>query len=1402
MPQTPAQRVSDFKGENRLQPDDLLPDNVSPDAQNCDYSRGTIRKRDGYSKLHPDPVVSGGVFIQNAASARHIHIPHISAYQFSSSWSVEIFATFISLNATIPHLISNYTGSTGFALQVNQSSLGAFLFDSGGTIRVAGYTTIKTGVRYHIIFGKQAGGNVFINVNGTVVTAAGGSGLAAITAPLRIATYDNGAGAPAAVTDCVVIDELRIWSAEQTEAVVSGRRYRELNSTEIASSSLVGYWRFNESKGPICIDESVNMNHGTFMIAGPCSVPGIIPDESGEGAALRFDGVDDTAAAAYSSQWATIMNTGTAWTVEAWVRLDNPNHASAATIFHLGSTASTGAGQQGPVFQLRFATTTNALQVLYATSTTATATITVGYTAVPGVPFHIAIIRAGVTNITVYINGVLYATSTTGLAASTGPTTSTTYGFYLGAQNNAGTYSVWAPVTIDEVRLWKSTRSSQDILNNMMRELPDSTDDGGGNLVAYWRMNTSQLSGSISILDETGLKDSTANALTPMVCSANTLFTPGSFNIRRAQGLVYPSAPDTFQLVAPLVRRISQTTNIATAPAFDREILAITRSTAFSISGSQVTPLMNLDFATADAIYDHCYFNEYLIATSGANTNYKYDGTGIPHRLSLSQPAALAAASNGSGGTMGSGVVQYKVAFRNSRDGTESLGSATASVTSVGSDKINLTSIPTYSAFHGGVDQRVIYRTAPGGSIFYLVGYIYDNATTTATDTSVLFTPGAGGGAAQSYTLTSNALYDANNGDAPVCRYCCTHIDRVFVANSPQYPSAVYWTEANSHYKFTATNILQVTPGDGDEITGLCSAFGGLLIFKRYSIHFLSGYGNTTFDRRQIVSGRGCVAGQTIAQSPYGVYFMATDGVYRIDSGFAINPVSGFSSDPQSFSQQNIFRQLNTKRAKYSTAVYDAIQHQYIVSFDCGLDINAAFPWMWYMPLTDGTGTSAVNSGACAGVATVPNNWVTDSVRGTAIALTGTQIVIGPTVGIATASYFGGIAFGGWFYVTTLSQSQPLWTIADSVLSVDDHALFVNTDGSVSYLALLATGSTATISTSAAIVAINTWYHVFATFQQSTMTIYINGQPIASTRQASTPLGIGSGFYMAGGWPGSSVSGHYLSGRLQYGVGVINTPVTKSDIAYLYRSQLPSNDLLQKRITLAYYEERNAWAYWDKGFDYLSGGATRSNQFVILAGKNGYVNQIKSGYTDGAGQEGSQIKLTGTVTSDGTVTIVDSAASFPVAANGQGALQGCYVTAQASASAPYQTRLIVDNTATTLYLDKTFAPTVAGTYTIAGIDWYWTSRYMDMGDSSNIKRWFWMQVWQKTIADGYTVTFTHRTDQYSTWQSTTFTTAAQLRRFLMQNRGRKLQIKFANAQPQQPIDIEAFQAVDSPHRWV
>ena len=75
--------VKGFAGEDRLHADDVLSDNVSPDAQNCDYQRYTIKKRKGFSRMHGTSIKEGGQHISNSNTNACIVIPHITAYDWS-----------------------------------------------------------------------------------------------------------------------------------------------------------------------------------------------------------------------------------------------------------------------------------------------------------------------------------------------------------------------------------------------------------------------------------------------------------------------------------------------------------------------------------------------------------------------------------------------------------------------------------------------------------------------------------------------------------------------------------------------------------------------------------------------------------------------------------------------------------------------------------------------------------------------------------------------------------------------------------------------------------------------------------------------------------------------------------------------------------------------------------------------------------------------------------------------------------------------------------------------------------------------------------------------------------------------------------------------------------------------
>jgi hypothetical protein len=225
----------------------------------------------------------------------------------------------------------------------------------------------------------------------------------------------------------------------------------------------------------------------------------------------------------------------------------------------------------------------------------------------------------------------------------------------------------------------------------------------------------------------------------------------------------------------------------------------------------------------------------------------------------------------------------------------------------------------------------------------------------------------------------------------------------------------------------------------------------------------------------------------------------------------------------------------------------------------------------------------------------------------------------------------------------------------------------------------------------------------------------------------------------------------------------------------------------------------NAIAKWDVGFDVISRRRDAENDSVLIAARNGYIHELGSGNDDGASVNGVNGTLTGTITGGGTDTIVDSTATFTTTGDG---LSGVGVYGRTSGTAAWQRRTIVSNTATTLYLDSAFTGTAAGTYVVAPIDWYWESRWMDMGDMSIVKRLRFIQFWLDISGASSGIIVKWKSDVESDWQSQTLTTSDDFAKLITNTRGRKIKFRFESVMPNQPVTIEAFQSVFDPKRFV
>lgn len=98
-------------------------------------------------------------------------------------------------------------------------------------------------------------------------------------------------------------------------------------------------------------------------------------------------------------------------------------------------------------------------------------------------------------------------------------------------------------------------------------------------------------------------------------------------------------------------------------------------------------------------------------------------------------------------------------------------------------------------------------------------------------------------------------------------------------------PSTVQFSEQRDPETWPVNNYVELTPGDGDVITGACVWRNYLYVFKRTK--FFVFYGNSidqsgdpVFNYRAVDTGIGLEHPMAVATAPEGIYFVGRDGVY------------------------------------------------------------------------------------------------------------------------------------------------------------------------------------------------------------------------------------------------------------------------------------------------------------------------------------------------------------------------------------------------------------------------------------------------------------------------------------------------------------------------------------------
>jgi hypothetical protein len=127
------------------------------------------------------------------------------------------------------------------------------------------------------------------------------------------------------------------------------------------------------------------------------------------------------------------------------------------------------------------------------------------------------------------------------------------------------------------------------------------------------------------------------------------------------------------------------------------------------------------------------------------------------------------------------------------------------------------------------------------------------------------------------YWIGSGSIADwtATVGSVPNGTMMCYAQNKIFVAGVAANPSRLFWCDIGNPRSWTATNVVDLDPNDGQTITGLASLGPYLFVFKQKKIFVV--YDLATGANRALSTTVGCVAPRSIAESAEGLFFLSAD---------------------------------------------------------------------------------------------------------------------------------------------------------------------------------------------------------------------------------------------------------------------------------------------------------------------------------------------------------------------------------------------------------------------------------------------------------------------------------------------------------------------------------------------
>ena len=289
-----------------------------------------------------------------------------------------------------------------------------------------------------------------------------------------------------------------------------------------------------------------------------------------------------------------------------------------------------------------------------------------------------------------------------------------------------------------------------------------------------------------------------------------------------------------------------------------------------------------LALTTPDYRWKWLTWHDLAIGTDGYNQPVKYNGTVATYLGTCSGVDSGANAGNGPV----AGTYSYKVSFYTATYEVIFNVASAPVVNGVGNDDISLTQIPIGPDSYLGeaVVGRKIYRNKLADQTHWFLlsaasgGTMVGNSVTILTDTDT----------DAELTVTGYPAVGATVAQwtPPKGKLSIIHKNRLWIFNSPTYPSRGYYSKDGSHELFeTATNYFDIRQNDGDEVTFVSNLLGILTVGKTNTIQKIYTNGDDPADDWKTsdpFSSIGCDAMYSAVDTPLGIMYLskAKGGIY------------------------------------------------------------------------------------------------------------------------------------------------------------------------------------------------------------------------------------------------------------------------------------------------------------------------------------------------------------------------------------------------------------------------------------------------------------------------------------------------------------------------------------------